>query len=67
MAVLEEELAAELEITAYTSDGEIMGLRHREMQVEGVQFHPESLLTPAGNRLMQNFLEIEARVGEAAV
>ncbi|MEA1902460.1 MAG: aminodeoxychorismate/anthranilate synthase component II [Actinomycetota bacterium] len=59
LAVIEEGLSPELEITAYTSDGEIMGLRHKSLPIEGVQFHPESLLTPAGNRLMQNFLELD--------
>jgi len=46
----------ELEITAETSDGLVMGLRHREHDVEGVQFHPESILTEAGHDLFQNFL-----------
>jgi anthranilate synthase/aminodeoxychorismate synthase-like glutamine amidotransferase len=45
-----------LEVTATTSDGVIMGLRHRTLQVEGVQFHPESLLTPSGPALLSNFL-----------
>ena len=45
-----------LEITATTDDGTIMGLRHRELAVEGVQFHPESILTAAGHRLLANFL-----------
>jgi anthranilate synthase/aminodeoxychorismate synthase-like glutamine amidotransferase len=44
------------EITAETSDGTIMGLRHRELEVEGVQFHPESILTPDGRQLLGNFL-----------
>jgi anthranilate synthase component II len=49
-------LPAELEITAETEDGLIMGLRHRELAVEGVQFHPESILTADGRRLLSNFL-----------
>lgn len=47
---------AELEITAETADGLIMGLRHRSIDVEGVQFHPESILTPSGMQLLGNFL-----------
>ena len=46
-----------LEVTATTADGEVMGVRHREYPVEGVQFHPESVLTPLGPRLAENFLE----------
>ena len=45
-----------LEVTAETDDGVIMGLRHRELPVEGVQFHPESILTEGGHKLLQNFL-----------
>jgi anthranilate synthase/aminodeoxychorismate synthase-like glutamine amidotransferase len=45
-----------LEVTARTSDGVVMGLRHRELAVEGVQFHPESILTPSGPNLLANFL-----------
>jgi anthranilate synthase/aminodeoxychorismate synthase-like glutamine amidotransferase len=45
-----------LEITAWTEDGEIMGIRHRKHPVEGVQFHPESILTSSGTNLLQNFL-----------
>ena len=56
LAVLEEGLGSALVVSAYTSDGEIMGLRHRDLHVEGVQFHPESVLTPAGDRLLANFL-----------
>ena len=47
---------AELEITAWTDDGEIMGVRHKSMPVEGVQFHPESILTEHGHALLKNFL-----------
>jgi anthranilate synthase component 2 len=46
-----------LEITAWTDDGEIMGVRHRTLAVEGVQFHPESVLTEHGHALLKNFLE----------
>ena len=51
-----ESLPAVLEVTARTDQGEIMALRHRELVVEGVQFHPESVLTPDGPAMMQNFL-----------
>jgi anthranilate synthase/aminodeoxychorismate synthase-like glutamine amidotransferase len=49
-------LPAELVRTAWTAEGEIMGVRHRELFVEGVQFHPESILTVEGKRLLANFL-----------
>ena len=45
-------------ITAETPDGTIMGLRHRKHKMEGVQFHPESVLTPDGKKLLQNFLQL---------
>lgn len=48
-----------LEITAWTDDGEIMGVRHRTLPVEGVQFHPESILTERGHALLANFLQEE--------
>ncbi len=48
----------ELEVTATAEDGEIMGVRHRRYPVEGVQFHPESILTVEGKRLLRNFLEL---------
>jgi anthranilate synthase component 2 len=46
-----------LEVTATTEDGEVMAVRHRELPVEGIQFHPESVLTPTGRELLRNFLE----------
>jgi para-aminobenzoate synthetase component 2 len=52
----EAALPETLEITAYTSEGEIMGVRHQSLAVEGVQFHPESILTPEGKQLLANFL-----------
>ena len=51
-------LPAELEVTARTPEGEIMGVRHRSLKVEGVQFHPESVLTPDGPALIGNFLKM---------
>jgi anthranilate synthase/aminodeoxychorismate synthase-like glutamine amidotransferase len=56
LIVAEEDLPRELEITARTEDGIIMGLRHRKYPVEGVQFHPESVLTEGGHRLLANWL-----------
>jgi len=47
-----------LEVTAWTDDGEIMGVRHRELPIEGVQFHPESILTQHGHKLLANFLGV---------
>jgi anthranilate synthase component 2 len=47
-----------LEITAEAEDGEIMGIRHKTMRVEGIQFHPESIMTPLGKRMLRNFLKL---------
>ncbi|HTG13518.1 MAG TPA: aminodeoxychorismate/anthranilate synthase component II [Candidatus Eisenbacteria bacterium] len=58
LVVLEAGLPADLEITARADDGEIMGLRHRRYPVEGVQFHPESILTSQGKALLANFLAL---------
>jgi anthranilate synthase/aminodeoxychorismate synthase-like glutamine amidotransferase len=52
-------LPPELEITAQTPEGEIMGLRHKTLMIEGVQFHPESVLTPEGPTMMGNFLKMQ--------
>lgn len=58
LIVERESLPECLEVSAFTDDNIIMGLRHRELKVEGVQFHPESILTTHGKRLLSNFLEL---------
>lgn len=58
LVVERESLPACLEISATTPDGVIMGLRHRELKIEGVQFHPESILTGEGKKLLANFLKL---------
>jgi anthranilate synthase/aminodeoxychorismate synthase-like glutamine amidotransferase len=58
LVVERESLPACLEVSAQTSDGVIMGLRHREKKIEGVQFHPESILTQEGRKLLANFLAL---------
>ncbi len=60
LAISEDSLPPQLVIASYTSGGEIMGVRHRSLPLEGVQFHPESILTPEGGRLLRNFLDLEA-------
>ncbi|PYQ08054.1 MAG: anthranilate/aminodeoxychorismate synthase component II [Acidobacteria bacterium] len=57
LVVAREGMPECLEISAWTDDGVVMGLRHRELPLEGVQFHPESILTSAGKQLLRNFLE----------
>ena len=57
LAVKRETLPDCLEVTAWTADGEIMGLRHKTLPIEGVQFHPESILTEHGHALLKNFLD----------
>jgi anthranilate synthase component II len=56
LAIERESCPRDLEVTAWTEDGEIMGVRHRSLAVEGVQFHPESILTQHGHALLRNFI-----------
>ncbi|MBT2688737.1 aminodeoxychorismate/anthranilate synthase component II [Bacillus sp. ISL-47] len=56
LIVKKETLPSCLEVSAWTAEGEIMALRHKELPVEGVQFHPESIMTTAGKELLQNFI-----------
>ena len=65
LVVDEDTLPAELEITSRSRDGSIMGVRHRTVAIEGVQFHPESILTTAGADLLHNFLRHLTRAGVA--
>ncbi len=58
LIVKKESLPDCLEVTAWTEDGLIMGLKHRELNVHGVQFHPESILTDSGKEILKNFLEM---------
>ena len=58
LAIERSSLPDVLEVTAWTDDGEIMGVRHRTLPIEGVQFHPESVLTEHGHSLLKNFLQI---------
>jgi anthranilate synthase/aminodeoxychorismate synthase-like glutamine amidotransferase len=59
LVIERESLPDCLEITAHTDDGEIMGVRHKKYPVEGIQFHPESILTPNGKRILRNFLKLK--------
>ena len=62
LAVEKENLPDCLKITAEAEDGEIMGIRHQDHPTEGIQFHPESIMTPVGKRLLRNFLKSTNRV-----
>ena len=57
LAIERSSCPADLEVTAWTDDGEIMGVRHKHLNIEGVQFHPESILTEHGHAMLKNFLE----------
>lgn len=59
LAVDRELIPETLEVTSRTTGGEIMGVRHKRLPIEGVQFHPESVLTPEGDKLLDNFLKLE--------
>ncbi|MBK6005381.1 aminodeoxychorismate/anthranilate synthase component II [Ramlibacter ginsenosidimutans] len=60
LAIERETCPADLKVTAWTDDGEIMGVRHKTLPVQGVQFHPESILTEHGHAMLKNFLEQRA-------
>jgi anthranilate synthase, component II (EC 4.1.3.27) len=59
LLLIKETLPPSLEITAWTDDEEIMGIRHRVYKIFGVQFHPESILTKEGKNILKNFLKIK--------
>jgi len=61
LVVLRDELPSELELTAWTEDGLVMGAQHRELPRFGVQFHPESILTPEGPKIVESFLALTRR------
>jgi anthranilate synthase/aminodeoxychorismate synthase-like glutamine amidotransferase len=63
LAIRPDSLPAEFEVTAWTDKGIIMGIRHLTLPIEGVQFHPESIMTAPGKKLLQNFLNMTAPAG----
>jgi anthranilate synthase component II len=65
LAVQPASVPEELEVTAHSESGVIMGLRHKRFAIEGIQFHPESIMTPRGKDLLANFLLLRERTGEA--
>jgi anthranilate synthase/aminodeoxychorismate synthase-like glutamine amidotransferase len=62
--IVEEPVPDVLDVTAFTAEGEIMAIQHRDRPLYGVQFHPESILTPHGKRLLESFLRVEKRDGK---
>ena len=64
LAAMEESLPKELVVTARAEDGEIMAVEHKEYPVYGVQFHPESVMTPDGRKMIENFLDIKDNIRE---
>ena len=64
LAVYREDLPPELEITAWTDGGLIMGVRHKRLPIEGIQFHPESIMTIAGKDILRNFLRMQPAASE---
>ena len=58
LAVMEADIPDDLDITAWTDNGIVMGVRHKTHPVEGIQFHPESIMTKVGHDLLRNFLEM---------
>lgn len=67
LAIKKESLINDFEISAWTVDGEIMGIRHKKLPIEGVQFHPESILTKEGKKILKNFLDIAKKFWEEKV
>jgi anthranilate synthase/aminodeoxychorismate synthase-like glutamine amidotransferase len=67
--VVKEPLPEELSVAAFTRQGEVMGIRHKTFPVQGVQFHPESILTPHGKQILKNFMQLvpEPRMGPRSV
>ena len=65
LAIFEDSLPDDLEATAWAEDGTIMGVRHKELSIEGVQFHPESILCEEGERLLANFLKTAEQASPA--
>ena len=66
LLVEKESLPDCLEVTSWTEEGEIMGLRHKEYAVEGVQYHPESIMTEQGKKLIRNFIGVHSSLGKGA-